>query len=323
MVMKTLIKTYFISIFSAVLLLLSAADTLSAAEKKSSGGKKILFDFERRVNKGDSYLCFVKLERVLEYLLAVPGAEKKLEKYESISLNFAGHLTVEKVNTAGNMQEVSVKISSLSGSVNGTPVPCENLSEKVLKGDLKLSPVKFSFRDTGTALSREQNLLLQALFPPASNNSLPDLTGKTRLLSPGETFPLNTEKYRKALAERKIAGTEKNITGFCRFEGIFPFRGKQCGRFFMELKSDKIPGYQFRYRASCYIPEKKDEGPAVSIQREAVEFLTRNISPANRFASGGQLTMEAKENTSIVLLPAENLPREQPSGGFFDLLKKK
>lgn len=321
--MKTPAGRYIICLYSFVLFLLLTTGTLSAAEKKSSGGKKILFDFERRVNKGDSYLCFVKLERVLEYLLAIPGAEKKLEKYESISLNFAGHLTVEKVNPAGNMQEVTVKISSLSGSVNGSPVPCENLTGKVLKGDLGVSPVKFSFRDTAISLSAEQNLLLQAVFPPASANSLADLTGKTRHLSPGETFFLNTEKYRKALAERKIASTEKNLTGFCRFEGSFPFRGKQCGRFFLELKSDKIPGYQFRYRASCYIPEKKEEGPAMSIQREAVEFLTRNIFPANRFASGGQLTMEAKEDASIVLLAADSLPQEQPSGGFFDLLKKK
>ena len=321
--MKTPAKTLVICLYSFTLLFLLTTGTLSAAEKKDPGRKKIHFDFERRVNKGDSYLCFVKQERVLEYLLAIPGAEKKLEKYESISVNFAGHLTVAKVNTAGNMQEVSVKISSLSGSVNGSPVSCENLTGRLLKGDLGISPVKFTFRDTDTPLSGDQNLLLQAVFPPAANNSLPDLTGKTRTLTPGETFFLNTEKYRKALAERKIDSTEKNLTGFCRFEGIFPFRGKLCGRFFMELKSDRIPGYQFRYRATCYIPEKKEDGPAMSIQREAVEFLTRNISPANRFASGGQLTMEAKEEASIVLLPAENLPQEQPSGGFFDLLKKK
>ena len=319
--MKISVKTYFTCFF--ILLFFPASESLSAAETKDSGRKKIFFDFERRVKAGDSFQCFVKLERVMEYLLAVSGVEKKLEKYESISLNFAGHLTVEKVNEAGNMQEVLVRISSLSGSVNGTPVSCEALTGKVLKGDLGISPVKFFFRDNKQTLSPEQSTLLQALFPPASGNSLPDLTGKTRSFLPGETFALNMEKYRKALAGRKIASTEKNLTGICRFDGLFPFREKKCGRFFLEMKSNKIPGYQFRYRATCYIPEKKEEGPAVSIQREAVEFLTRNISPANRFASGGQLTMEAKEEASIVLLPAGNLPQEQPSGGFFDLLKKK
>ena len=77
--MKISVKTYFTCFF--ILLFFPASESLSAAETKDSGRKKIFFDFERRVKAGDSFQCFVKLERVMEYLLAVSGVEKKLEKY--------------------------------------------------------------------------------------------------------------------------------------------------------------------------------------------------------------------------------------------------
>ena len=319
--MKRQAENVFI-IFFSILFSLSAL-LLPAAEKKVPEKGKIIFDFERKVKKGDIFHCFIKLERSLEYLLAISGTEKKLQKYESVSLNFSGTVTAEAVNKSGSMEKITVKISSLSGSVNGSPVSCKNLTGKTLKGDLTLYPVQFTFPDRTPVLSAEQQTLLRAVFPPATENALTDLTGKKRSLFPGEKFPLDLTKYRKELAARKIHSTEKNLSGFCRFDGFFPFRGRRCGRFFMEMKSGKIPGYQFRYRATCYIPEKKEEGPATSIQREAVEFLTRNISPANRFASGGQMTMEAKEEASIVLFPVEKTEEKTYKGGFLDLLNKK
>lgn len=286
--------------------------------------KKITFDFTRNVRKGDSFNCFVKLERSCDYILAIPGVDKKLEKYESVQVDFVGLITVEEANQAGNMRSVSIRIASLSGSYNGTPVTGKTLTGKIFRADLSRSPAHFScINDKRFVLKKEELALLRAVFPPETENKLSDLTGKTRSLSPGEIFPLHTEKFRKALAERKIFCSEKEMESSCRFDGIFPFRGKQCGRFHIHIKSDKVTGYQFRFQATCHIPEDPEQGPPVSIQREALEFLTRRISPVNRFASGGQMTMEAKESASFVLLPAENQASSRKDGAFFDLLKRK
>lgn len=314
----------FLSLFSAL--------TLFSA----SGGKKAprTIDFARRVKNGDVYEVFVKLARTSEYNLIIGGSEKSLKKYEALSINFSGVLTFEEVilpekngDAGQGARKVTarLKIRDLSGNIQGKEVGAEHLAGKSLRVDMSKYPAVFTPLDPLTVLKKEDINLLQNIFiPPESKDTLEVFTGEKRTLKEGETFPLDTKALCRKLAARKIFCKEEDWETFCRFEGVVPFRNLNCARFTINMKMDKVSGYQFRYQATILLPEKKEDGPPVSIQRNSVEFLTRYINPANHFASGGQLSCENKENSSFIMLPLKT-PEKYPGldGGFFDLLRRK
>lgn len=296
----------------------------------SGAGKKYSFDFTRKVKEGAEYELFIKYDQTKEYQFLVSGTEKKLKKYESCHVELSAILAIEKTDPAGRMEKARLTVRTYTGRIQDVSrqspyTSTDDLSGRIFLLDHSSGKEKGMLPADGkNPLSGEDLFLLQGLFQDPSGRSFADLAGERKTLVPGETFPLNTEKIRKELEKRKIFCKEKELENFCRFEGITSFRNIRCGKFFLDMKSDKIPGYQFRYRASLYLPEKKEDGSFVSIQRDAVEFLVRNITPVNPLASGGQISVETKENASFIMLPFEKLPEQQTlEGGFFDLLKRK
>ncbi|MBP5181741.1 MAG: hypothetical protein J6331_01810 [Lentisphaeria bacterium] len=289
-----------------------------------SAERRKAFDFVRHVNVGEKYELFARFDQTSDCRFVIAGSENSaLGKYESVHSDLSAVLTVESVGEKGELRAALLRIRSLSGSVNGKNVPCEELEKRSFLVRPEASGTFFTPRDGKRALKEEEALLLKPFFLSSSGSAFSDLAGEGKSLLRGEVFPLKTEKIRASLAERKIFCSEKELEAFCRYEGTFPFRNKPCGRFFLHMKSDKIPGYQFQYQATVYLPEKKEDGPPWNIQRSAVEFLARNITPANHFAAGGQMTCETKENASIVMFPCEKEEEKTPEGGFFDLLKRK
>lgn len=288
-----------------------------------SGEKKYTFDFVRQVKKQDRFQIFIKLDRESQYTLSLAGSEKKLEKRESMKLDLAGSLTVEKISTDGKNKLFLLQIDSFSGQINSSATLPDACNGRRFLIDTKYFPAKITANDGKKELDKTSLILLQSIFSSSQENMLSSLTGKRATLKRGEKFSVNTESYRKELAARKIFCKEKDFPAFCRFDGIFPYRENRCGRFYFNIKSDTVPGYQFRCQMTVYLPEKKEDGPPVSIQRDAVEFLAKNIPPVNHLASGGMMQMETKETSSFVLLPARKERVPAISGGFLDLLKRK
>lgn len=313
---------FYISLFLSVSFFLPAV----RAEKK-----KYTIDFDRQVKSGEVYELFVKLDRTSEYIFHIGGAEKKMTQYDVLNISFSGILTVEKNekvkvgNKEINQTQTLLKIRTLSGSINGKKIDAEHLSDKSFRMDITCFPAAVVPVDPDVRLKKEELYLLQNIFIPGEGNkTFSSFTGKSRNLEVGEVFTLNTKELRKAFAEKKINCKESELTATCRFDGFFPFRGINCGRFTIRMKSDKIPGFQFHCQSTLFLPAKKEQGVPVNIQRTSVEFLTRYISPANHFASGGQISRESKESLSLVMLPYRKIvPHKGLDGGFFDLLRRK
>ncbi|MBO5760644.1 MAG: hypothetical protein J6S53_03775 [Lentisphaeria bacterium] len=291
--------------------------------------KKYVFEFERSVKEGAEYELFIKLDQSSSYQFLLAGTEKKHLKNESLHIQLSAILTIGKTDPSGRMKKARLLVRSYSGRFqestgNRSYTNKDDLAGRVYLLSFSGNKTILQAADGKTPLSPEDLFLLQGLFQDPAGNSFADLAGEKRSLVPGETFALNTENFRKGLEKRKIFCKEKDLENFCRFEGIAPFRNIRCGKFFLNIKSDKIPGYQFRYRASLFLPEKKEGGPFVSIQRDMVEFLVRNITAVNSLAAGGQISYEIKESASFIMLPLEKpLEKETLEGGFFDLLKRK
>ena len=289
-----------------------------------SAERRKAFDFVRQVKVGEKYELFARFGQTADYRFSLAGSEgKSLGKYESVKSDLSAVLLVKSAGEKGEMREALLRIRSLSGSVNGKNIPCNELEGKSFLVRWEASGTSITPQDKGRTLNEEETLLLLPFFQSPSGSAFSDLAGEGRSLLRGEVFPLNTDKIRASLAKRKIFCSEKDLEAFCRYEGVFPFRNRPCGRFSLHMKSDKIPGYQFRYQATIYLPEKTEDGPPWNIQRSAVEFLSRNVTPANHFAAGGQMTCEIKEDSSIVMFPCEKEEEKMPEGGFFDLLKRK
>lgn len=286
--------------------------------------------FKRVLKKGDFFSCFARVDRTLEYTLALPGASRPIEKRDSLHLSLAGILQIRGVNKKGQAEKISLYISSISGSRNGRELKSDEWRGRELLGDLspalEQGGARFHSPSLKRTLTPDEIHLFRALFPGGDSTSLAAFTSPVLKLRKGETFPLQLTALEKSLAARKIAGqTEKPLTGMGEYQGRVRFRGIDTHKLRFNILSRKVPGYDLRYQAEILLPVKEELGGALQIYRNGREFINKLISSSNQFAAGARLSQLISEEASITLLPesSPDLPGRSPEkkAGFHQLLR--
>lgn len=316
-------KIFFLLLFSLPFLL-SAADSRKGGNTPPS--RKI--QFERALKKGDFFSCFVRIGRVQEYSLALPGAGAPIERKDVIELSLTGLLHIREVNEKGQTKKFSLHIASVTGACNGMEIDSNLWRGQELSGEFSASAAGgtlFQCPGLKRPLKREEEQLFRALFPGGGANSLSALTSPSLTLREKEKFPLQLDPLLRSLAARKIANNKEALAGEGEYLGRSSFRGIPCDKFKFRIISRKVPGYDLKYQAEILLPADPAAGSSLQIYRNAREFINKIISSSNQFAAGARLSQLVTEEASITLLPESDphLPgkKKEETGGFHQLLK--
>ena len=269
----------------------------------AAGGKAFVFD--RPLKVGSHYECRISTEQSSHYSFKIPGQENPVLKQDSIRAGFHGYLTVAAVNRVGNPTRLQILILTLTGDVYGKNLAADTLRNAVVSADLTSRPARFLCN--GKVLNGIENALLKALFHPALENRLSDLTGEKQLLpEPGKAWRPQLSALSRTLEARKIKLKKNAIAGGITYYGEDYAEKIRCAKFGILIESRDLSDYDFRFRAFVWLPLK--EGAAVRIQRDATEVIRRVLSGNYPFASGTQVELISKDKTMQTMIPVEKVP---------------
>ncbi len=283
---------------------------LSAAES---------FSFVRPVRPGDIFECRITLSRSARYSFTFPGRDEPVVKLDTVEAEFHGYLTVGEVNAAGNPVRLRISRGRFFGAVNGRRVPAAQEFAPDIEADLSGKSAVFSLSDK--ALSEEQLILLQHLFPPASNGSLSDLTGRSRVLpKPGEGWQPELKLFLDQLKLRQIELPPSAFRSGITYQGKEKIGKLDCRRFSLLIETAGLSDYDCRYRFSfCLAPS----GPPVRMVSDAEEVIRRILRSAEPMSAGTKLELVTRDHAEQSLVPVTEIPplkSEEKKSGTWDFL---
>ena len=290
-------------------LLCCAALSLSAAEK---------FSFVRPVRPGEYFECAALTRQSARYSFALPGRDDPVVKLDTFEAEFQGYLTVREVNAAGNPVRLRLSRCRFSGSVNGRTAVFSAPGTEI---EADLSDGKSVFTADGASLSPDQQILLGALFPPASSDSLADLTGPARVLpKPGQGWKPELKSFLEQLKSRGITLTPAAFRTGITCQGIERIGKTDCRKFSLLIETVRLTDFDCRFRCTFWLAPS---GPPVRMMRDATEVIRRVLRSDEPFAAGTRLELIREDHTEQSLTPVPELPplkagKKQP--GAWDFL---
>ena len=272
---------------------LSAA--LSAAEP---------FSFVRPVKVSDSFLCSVFIRQSSRYSFFIPGADQPVVKLSSVQADFYGYLTVRQVNSAGNPERLSIRADRFSGSINGIPVKTDLPAGTWIEADLSQGKAVFSIG--GKSLDPDRQLLFGHLFPPASNFSLADLTGRSRILpKPGEGWKPDLAAFLKMLGQRRIELTPASFRSGVTYHGPDRVGKFACRKFSILIETVRLTDYDCRFKVTFSLAPS---GPPVQSTRDVTEVIRQVVRSEQPFAAGTKIELHNHDHNECTLFPVESVP---------------
>ncbi|MBR4665508.1 MAG: hypothetical protein IKO93_16715 [Lentisphaeria bacterium] len=295
------------SILCAVLL----SGILSAAET---------FSFVRPARVSESFRCSLLVKQSSQYSFFVPGNDRPVVKLSSVQADFYGYLTVLQVNSAGNPDRIRIRADRISGAVNGRAVKADFPPAAVIEGDLTGGKAQFS--SGGKTLAPDLQLLFAHLFPPASNASLADLTGRSHVLpKTGEGWKPDLTAFIKMLERRRIQLPPASFRSGVTYHGPERVGKLQCRKFTILIETAKLTDYDCRFKFTFSLAPS---GPPVQSVREVTEVIRQVIRSEQPFAAGTRIELLNQDHTECTLLPVASVPppkkAEKPRGAWESLL---
>lgn len=272
--------------------------------------------FDRPLKPGAAYDCTIRSEQSARYSFQMPGSDNPVVKLDTISVSFAARLTVTSVNLMGNPTGIRLDIRAFTGLLNGAPVSTKPLVNQTVIGDLSKTPAVFTCIQV--PVEKGPAALLSAIFRPATNSRLSDMTGSVRTLKEkGDSWKPLLEALCRTLAERKLQITPRDLTGEIVYMGKTELNRIPCQQFRIQIETGQRADYDFRFKATLLLPADPAAGPALKVTREATEIVTRTVPRDNPFASGADIELISKDSTEVILLPASSAAPSsaRPSGG--------
>ena len=270
--------------------------------------------FVRPVRTGARFECSVLSVQSVQYELLLPGSEAPEIRTVRAQVEFQGYLTVTRVNAVGNPTHLVLRADRFSGSVDGKPVKWDYPAGTWIDADLSSAAGQFSI--FGKPLTSDLLNLFRILFPPASENTLAELTGRSRQLPvPGQGWTADLTSFRRELAARKIPLSPSALTGTVVYFGPETIGRSNCLRFGLQIETKGLPDYDCRLK---YTFSLAPSGPPVRLVRDATEVILRVLRSGQPFASGTQVRQINKDHTVRTLLPVQVIPpvKVKHSGDF-------
>jgi len=266
------------------------------------------FSFVRPVQPGNLFGCRIRLSRSARYSFSLPGRDDPAVKLDTVEAEFHGYLMVRAVNAAGNPVRLRIVRGRFSGAVNGRPVSVVQDFLPDIEADLSGKSAVFSLADK--ALSEEQLILLQNLFPPSSNSKLSDLTGRSRILpNPGEGWKPELKPFLDHLKLRQVELPPSAFRSGITYRGKEKIGKLDCRKFFLLIETSGLSDYDCRYRFSfCLAPA----GPPVRMARDAEEVIRRVLRSAEPMSAGTKLELVTRDHTEQQLIPVSEIPPLKP-----------
>ena len=278
------------------------------------------FSFVRPVRESESFRCSLLVKQSSQYSFFVPGNDQPVVKLSSVQADFYGYLTVLQVNSAGNPDRIRIRADRISGSVNGRAVKSDLPPAAVIEGDLTGGKAQFS--TGGKTLAPELQLLFAHLFPPASDASLADLTGRSQVLpKTGEGWKPDLTAFIKMLERRRIQLPPASFRSGITYHGPERVGKLQCRKFTILIETAKLTDYDCRFK---YTFSLAPSGPPVQSVREVTEVIRQVIRSEQPFAAGTRIELHNQDHTECTLLPVASVPplkkAEKPRGAWESLL---
>lgn len=296
---------------SALFILLFCSTALTAAEK---------ITFDRPLKPGQHFECRIQTDQSARYSFRLPGNPDPVVKLETFRAEFRGYVSILKVNRTGNPSAMQIRVSRLSGLLDGRNISLNLPGGADIAADLSAIPARFYYN--GKELSRTETRVFRSLFHPALENKLSDLTGRERELpAPGSSWKPELSGFQKTLESRKIelkpAALKAGITYYGK-----DAQGKQrCQKFGMLIETAGLPDYDFRFQAYFWLAP---QGPPVKLVRNVTEVVRRVLRSSQAFAAGTQVELISEDHTEQWMLPVSALPapakKKSPASGEWDSL---
>lgn len=314
-----------------VIFLMSSFFGVELAHAAPVAKKEVAVSFDRPVRKGDVFECAIKTVRSSRYSLKMPGIEKPSVRLDSVEVFISGRMTVTDVNSVGNLLKFDMSNAVVTGNVNGKHEELRNID---FSGDLSQTPCVFTLKAApGTpADAKLPSLapdspafrLLSTVFQPAREDTLKDMTGERAVFTHGAFRKMNVSKLVASLNSRKIACSEKDVDGKITYLGNEKVKDVECMKFDVVIQSARVPGYDFRFKASILFPVEKANGPAFRIMRDVTEIVDRRLPADNPFAAGCDAELISKDTSDITMIPAKiiDAPQKAEKKSFWDSLLK-
>ena len=271
-------------------------------------------NFVRPVRSGARFECRILSVQSVQYELLLPGSEAPVVRTVRAQVEFQGYLTVTRVNAVGNPTHLVLRPDRFYGSVDGKPVNWAFPAGTLIDADLSSAPGRFTV--PGKTLKPELQNLLQILFPPASENTLSDLTGRSRQLPvPGQGWKADLNSFRRELAARKISIAPSALIGTVVYFGPETIGRLSCFRFGLQIETAGLSDYDCRLKYTFWLAPS---GPPVRLVRDATEVIFRILRSGQPFASGAQVRQINKDHTERTLVPVQVIPplKAKRSGEF-------
>ena len=277
------------------------------------------FSFVRPVKPSESFRCSVLIRQSAQYSFHVPGTEQPQVKLNSLQADFNGYLTVLQVNASGSPERIRLRADRFSGSVNGRQIKSDLPRGAVIEGDLTHGRTEF-FLD-GKALDPDLQLLFAHLFPPASDGSLADLTGRSRILpKPGGGWQPDLTAFIKMLGRRRVRLAPSSFRSGITYHGPERIGKLSCRKFSILIETMKLADYDCRFKFTFSLAPS---GPPVRSVRDVTEVIHQIIRSEHPFAAGTRIELVNQDHTESSLLPVKSVPPlkgEQKKLGLWESL---
>lgn len=265
------------------------------------------FSFVRPAKVSDSFRCSILIRQSSQYSFFIPGADQPVVKLSSVQAEFYGYLTVRKVNSAGNPERLLIRSDRMSGSINGLQLKSALPSGSLIEADL--SGGKSVFSVGGKMPDPDLQIILSHLFPPASDSSLADLTGRSRILpKQGEGWKPDLTSFLKMLAQRRIQLTPSAFRSGITYQGTERIGKLPCRKFSILIETSRPTDYDCRFKLSFSMATS---GPPVRSDREVTEVIRQVIRSDQPFASGTRIELLNQDHSEYFLFPVKSIPPQK------------
>lgn len=235
----------------------------------------------------------------------MPGQVASQPVEESQTVSMAGNLEVLAVNGVGNTTRMKLDVEKFSAEYNNKPLPTV-FAGKTLFGNLADSAVNFMYTD-GTALQPHEVAMLYQMFRPAASDTMNDLAGPDRVLTPGATWTPPTGIVKKAINLNQINLKDSELIAMAKAVPLV-VDSQSCWLVDLDFKTDTSrTDFSFEFKISMVLPEDPEQ-PALRMRRESIFETVQSIDmPINGqlLPAGSKIRQRSREVMMADMKPIE------------------
>ncbi len=306
------------------LLLLVFSAVLSAAEKP------VVLDFSSRCTPGMKFFFNARNIRTRNCEMRILGLDRMPCRRDTSETLTAGTLCFLGKN--GDTENYTYRISALQGNINGEQLEFPELSGRTVSVTagaagqtvLKLIPESTGADETESVLGtgpedplkpavlnklpEKAAFLLRGVFTGQSSG-VANYFGKRREMIRGKHDRLDITPLLYVLQQRGIPADKGNVEAFCELAGSTVFYGLPVHRVNLVAQGRSIPGYDFKFEVSLFLPDQKHAGTGpYRISRKVMEVVNRLMPDDSIMTAGGKFEIVSNDFSDIVIIPENRMP---------------